>query len=101
MTISESLIAFAKEKFELLLVAAIFMFVFTAYIGTVDPDRAVALKELWQGLLYAFLALLGVRPRPGSPADRAAVGSASTESGDIIVEPSKPDGKGKTQNEKD
>ena len=96
MTHFDSFMAFIRDKFEILLVAGLFTLVFMFYVTNVVPERSDALRELWQGLLYAFLALLGVRPRP-----QPAIGTATTESGDIVqqtgaAEPST----GKTQNEK-
>jgi hypothetical protein len=75
------MVNFIREKFEILLVAGLFTLVFMFYVTNVVPERSDALRELWQGLLYAFLALLGVRPRA------TAIGTASTESGDIITQP--------------
>ena len=74
-----------KEKFDVLLVAGLFTTVFLFYVLNTFPDREAALHELWQGLLFALLALLGLRPRP------PAVGSASTESGDVLIQPTPAD----------
>ncbi len=73
-----------RENFQVMLVAGLFTLVFLTYVGTMDPDRAAAMRELWQGLLYAFLALLGLRPKG------TAVGSASTTTGDVVVQQQPP-----------
>lgn len=80
MIMKAKLLQFLRDKFDILLIAALFVFVFLTWIGG-PPDRAGDVKELAQGLLYALLALLGIRPRSGPP----AIDTATTESGDIIT----------------
>lgn len=57
---------FIREKFDILLVAALFVFVFLFYVRYANTDAAAYLKDASQGLLYALLALVGVRARAGS-----------------------------------
>lgn len=72
--------SFLREKFDVLLVTALFIGVLTAYIVFRESEPAGYLKDVANGLLYALLALLGIRR--GS-----AVGTASTESGDVNIQP--------------
>lgn len=93
MTPFETAFQFFKQKFDLLLVAGLFTFVFCIYVWDANPDpaRADKLYNLWNGLLYAFLALLGVRGATAAAnnirADNVSadtIQTASTQSGDIV-----------------
>lgn len=74
---------FFREQFQILLIAVLFVTAFLFYYFNQDPAKSADLKDVTQGLLYALLAVFGLRPRPGSPADRMP--SASTETGDISI----------------
>jgi hypothetical protein len=67
---------FLREKFDILLVTALFAGVLTAFLVFRGSDAAAYLKDVSNGLLYALLALLGVR--------RAAA-SGSTGTGDVNI----------------
>lgn len=107
MTNFEIAFQFFRQKFDLLLVAGLFTFVFCIYVYDTNPDpsRAEKLYTLWNGLLYAFLALLGVRGATAAANIRAdnvsadTIQSATTQSGDIIS-PKKSDAAGDTGKEK-
>lgn len=85
---------FLREKFDVLFIGALFLITFSAFILNPFPDITIWLKDICQAFLYALLALVGVRVRSA-----AAIGSASTESGDIITTPPPADPAKDTQNE--
>lgn len=73
---------FWREQFQVLLVAGLFLVTFATFVaGLGGPDLTIWLKDICQAFLYAFLAMLGVRRLTPN------VGPATTESGDINIQP--------------
>lgn len=98
----KNFLQFGREKFDVILVAALFIVVFLFYYYNAAPDRNGDLKEFAQGLLFAMLALLGVRPRSTGPTTIQAetIETASTQTGDIVGSSNAPGETGrKKQNE--
>lgn len=78
-------INFIRDKFDPMIAAGLFVFVFLVWIyGPVPESLSDKVFNLAQGLLYAFLALLGVRPRTGPAIQADNIEKASTDSGDIL-----------------
>jgi hypothetical protein len=78
---------FVREKFDVILIAALFATFAIAWIALGFPDQ---MREIVGGLFIAFLTATGIRPRP--PAVQAdtiradVVETAKTETGDIVAE---------------
>lgn len=72
---------FFREKFDVLLIAFLFLVSFAMLKANAIPELQVTLKEITQAFMYALLALVGARIRTGNA---PAIGAATTESGDII-----------------
>jgi hypothetical protein len=70
---------FLKDKFEILVVTALLIMIFLMWV---QSDYRGDIKEFLIAVFGAWLALLKVSTRPLS-----AIGTASTESGDIITQP--------------
>lgn len=90
-------ISFFRQKFDVILAAALFLIVFTVMVTNRNPELASTLKDVTQAFIYALLTLIGVR---GIQAAASAVGPATTESGDINIQPPPTESaKEKLQNE--
>lgn len=83
----KTLITYLREKFDPVVVGLLFLICFLVWIfGPIPPERSDNVFNIVQGLLYGFLAMLGVRPRAQGPAIQATnIETASTETGDIAV----------------
>lgn len=75
-----------RDKFDIILVGFIFLSIFVVWVWSgFNPE----VKDFLIGIFSAFLALLGVRPRPNQQTDieAANIETANTETGDIKVTP--------------
>lgn len=52
---------FIREKFDVILIAALFLVSFICLITNRDPDLTAILTNVNQAFIYALLALVGVR----------------------------------------
>lgn len=81
---------FLRDYFFVLLLTGLFVLTYLFWVFNTNPEMAAGLKEINNGVFYALLALLGIRPlaRPVVPAIHADnIESASTQSGDINLAP--------------